>query len=184
MLAKPHIALHNNVGASPRPGAKERLMRPTSSASGNAVAGTTPTLGDALRRGATNRCPVCGEGKVFSGFLRVTSVCETCGAPLGSLRADDAPPYFTILLTGHLLVPGVLWVEKMWMPPMWLHMVIWLPLFAVIATLLLRPIKGAVVGWMVTLGFLPDAGTPAASGTPMVARGAAAAPPPRPEHDA
>ena len=49
-------------------------------------------------------------------------------------------------------MPGVLWVEKAYAPPMWLHMAVWLPLFAVLSTLLLRPVKGAVVGWMMRLG--------------------------------
>ena len=80
--------------------------------------------------------------------------CSHCHAPLGRLRADDAPPYFTIFLVGHVLVPLVLWVEKAYEPPMWLHMVVWLPLFTIICTVLLRPIKGAVVGWMSTLGFV------------------------------
>jgi uncharacterized protein (DUF983 family) len=106
-----------------------------------------------VSRGARNRCPVCGQGRVFSGYLRVVDACEVCRAPLGTLRADDAPPYFTIFLAGHLLLPVVLWVEKAWMPPMWLHMVVWLPLFAIACTLLLRPIKGATVGWLARLGF-------------------------------
>jgi uncharacterized protein (DUF983 family) len=113
-----------------------------------------PPLWLALRRGLANRCPFCGEGKVFAGYLRVVPECSHCHAPLGLLRADDAPPYFTIFLVGHLLVPPVFWVEKAWQPPMWLHMVVWLPLFAIACTLLLRPIKGAVVGWMSTLGFV------------------------------
>ena len=116
----------------------------------------TPPLWTALARGARNRCPVCGEGRVFDGFLKVVPRCAVCAAPLGALRADDAPPYFTIFLVGHLLLPGVLWVEKTWMPPMWLHMVVWLPLFALVCTLLLRPIKGAVLGWMLRLGFTGD----------------------------
>ncbi|MBY0334400.1 MAG: DUF983 domain-containing protein [Acetobacteraceae bacterium] len=126
-----------------------------------------PPLGLAVRRGVANRCPVCGGGRIFAGYLTVVQSCVACGAPLGRLRADDAPPYFTILLTGHILVPGVLWVEKAYMPPMWLHMVVWLPLFTIVCMLLLRPIKGAVVGWMVRLGFTgdehaPDSGQPLA----------------------
>ena len=113
-----------------------------------------PPLWLALRRGLKNRCPFCGEGKVFAGYLSVVPACSHCQAPLGLLRADDAPPYFTIFLAGHLLVPGVLMVERHYQPPMWLHMVVWLPLFAIVCTLLLRPIKGAVVGWMSTLGFV------------------------------
>ncbi|NKC33656.1 DUF983 domain-containing protein [Falsiroseomonas selenitidurans] len=107
----------------------------------------------ALSRGARNRCPVCGQGKVFAGYLRVAEECTVCHAPLGRLRADDAPPYFTIFIAGHLLFPPVLWVEKAWMPPMWLHMVVWLPAFTIACILLLRPIKGATVGWLARLGF-------------------------------
>jgi uncharacterized protein (DUF983 family) len=107
----------------------------------------------AVWRGARNRCPVCGEGRVFDGYLKVVKACPNCGAPLGRLRADDAPPYFTIFIVGHLLVPPVLWIEKAYQPPMWLHMAVWLPLFAIACILLLRPVKGATVGWMTRLGF-------------------------------
>lgn len=115
-----------------------------------------PPLGAAVLRGLGNRCPVCGEGHVFAGFLKVVPRCEACATPLGTLRADDAPPYFTIFIAGKLLIPFVLWVEKAWMPPMWLHMAVWLPLFAVLCTLLLRPVKGAVVGWMTSLGLIEE----------------------------
>jgi uncharacterized protein (DUF983 family) len=148
-----------------------------------------PPLGLAVRRGLMNRCPVCGEGKVFAGYLAVVPQCAACGVPLGRLRADDAPPYFTIFLVGHLLVPGVLWVEKTWMPPMWLHMAVWLPLFTVLCMLMLRPIKGAVVGWMVTLGFTgdehgPDSYAPDRAAAPGLAPAVQGRPPRRPDADA
>ncbi len=114
-----------------------------------------------LRRGLQGRCPLCGQGKLFSGFLTVAPACTQCGTDFSHLRADDAPPYIVILLVGHLLVPGIFWVERMWMPPMWLHMVVWLPLFAIVSTLMLRPVKGAVLGWMLRLGPMGDtAGVP------------------------
>ena len=117
---------------------------------------TPPPFFTAVGRGLRNRCPICGEGRVFQGFLRVVPECAVCGAPLGRLRADDAPPYVVIFLVGHLLVPPVFWVERAYEPPMWLHMVVWLPLFAVLCTLMLRPVKGAVVGYMTRMGFLDD----------------------------
>lgn len=113
-----------------------------------------PPFWVAVRRGLVNRCPFCGVERVFAGYLRVVPECANCGVPLGRLRADDAPPYFTIFLVGHLLVPGVFWVERNYEPPMWVHMAVWLPLFAILCTLLLRPVKGAVVGWMSALGFV------------------------------
>ncbi|HWX48632.1 MAG TPA: DUF983 domain-containing protein [Roseomonas sp.] len=106
-----------------------------------------------LGRGAVNRCPVCGQGKVFQGFLRLVPECSHCHTRLGGLRADDAPPYFVIFIVGHLLLPPVFWVESTYQPPMWVHMAIWLPLFTIACTLMLRPVKGAVVGWMLKLGF-------------------------------
>jgi uncharacterized protein (DUF983 family) len=109
-----------------------------------------------IRRGLRGRCPACGEGKLLAGFLTIAPACDHCGTPFSHLHADDLPPYIVILLTGHLLVPIIFWVEKAWMPPMWLHMMLWLPLFAIICTLMLRPVKGAVVGWMLRLGPLGD----------------------------
>ena len=106
----------------------------------------------ALGRGLRCRCPVCGQGRLFRGYLTLAPACEACGTAFGHLRADDAPPYFTIFLVGHLLVPGVFWVEKAYEPPMWVHMALWLPFFTVVSMLLLRPVKGAVVAWMLRLG--------------------------------
>jgi len=117
-----------------------------------------PSTRDGLVRGLKGLCPACGQGRLFAGYLRVAETCESCHAPLGRLRADDAPPYFTILIAGHVLVPPVLWIEKAYMPPIWLHMVVWLPLFTIICILLLRPIKGAVMGWMMHLGMTGDEG--------------------------
>lgn len=108
----------------------------------------------ALARGARACCPACGHGRLFQGYLRVTPVCPHCGAPLGLARADDAPPYFTILLLGHILVPLMYISERAWDPPVWLETAIVLPLVVVLCLVLLRPIKGATVGAMLSLGML------------------------------
>lgn len=115
-----------------------------------------PPIGVAMARGATGHCPACGQGRLFRGYLRVVDACESCHAPLGRIRADDAPPYFTIFIAGHVLLPAVFWVEKLWQPPMWVHMAAWLPLFAIVCTLLLRPVKGATLAWMMRLGLTGD----------------------------
>lgn len=111
-----------------------------------------PRLGIALRRGLMNRCPVCGEGKLFAGFLRVSDRCDRCGAPLGRVQADDAPPYFTIFLVGHIVVPLMLWSERLWAPEMWVLAAIFLPLSGGLSIGLIRPVKGATVGLMMRLG--------------------------------
>jgi uncharacterized protein (DUF983 family) len=109
-------------------------------------------LGPALLRGLRGLCPNCGRGPIFQGFLRVNAVCAVCAAPLGRLRADDAPPYFVILLVGHIVIPSMLIVERLYQPPLWVHTAIWVPLTLILAIGLLRPIKGATVGLMLKLG--------------------------------
>lgn len=100
----------------------------------------------AVRRGAARRCPSCGRGNVYDRYLKVACRCNACGEELHHHRADDAPPYFTIFIVGHLVVPLMLWSEKMWHPEMWIHMSLWLPLAFVLTLVLLPIVKGAVVG--------------------------------------
>jgi uncharacterized protein (DUF983 family) len=102
--------------------------------------------GLALRRGVLCKCPACGTGAAFAGYLRVTPACTSCGTPLDEFRADDAPPYFTIFLVGHIVVPLMLILERAYSPPTWVHMTLWLPLIVVLSLALLRPIKGAMLG--------------------------------------
>jgi uncharacterized protein (DUF983 family) len=100
----------------------------------------------AIGRGLAGRCPHCGEGRLFSGFLRTVDKCESCGEDMHHHRADDLPPYLTIIIVGHLIVPIVLLVEQNYHPAVWLQLSVWLPLTLVMTLALLRPLKGAVVG--------------------------------------
>jgi uncharacterized protein (DUF983 family) len=99
----------------------------------------------AMIRGSFCRCPNCGSGRLFNGFLRVVERCSGCETELHHHRADDAPPYFTMIIVGHLVIGSVLWAEIALSPPMWLHLVIWLPLTLILSLALLRPIKGIIV---------------------------------------
>ncbi len=119
----------------------------------------TPNLLTALRRGAFCRCPACGRTDLFRGYLRVVDTCGECGAPLGLARADDAPPYFTIFVVGHIVVLLMVMAERRWEYSMWTAAAIWLPVTVLLSVLLLRPIKGATVGLMLRLGLMKsDAG--------------------------
>lgn len=113
----------------------------------------------AMLRGARGRCPNCGEGRLFAAYLKVAESCPHCGEALHHHRADDAPPYFTIFIVGHIVVPLLLAVEVAYRPDIWLHALIWGPLTIALSLLLLPPIKGAVVGlqWANYMhGFDPD----------------------------
>jgi uncharacterized protein (DUF983 family) len=103
-------------------------------------------LWTAMRRGAKGLCPRCGEGALFSSFLKMAPRCSHCGLVFDPYRADDAPAYFTILLVGHIVVPLVLAMERYGdQPPLWFHALLWLPLSVFLALLLLPRIKGAVI---------------------------------------
>jgi len=111
-----------------------------------------PPLWPALLRGVLCRCPSCGEGRLFRGYLRVVPNCAACGKPLGHIRADDAPPYFTIFLVGHIVVPLMLLAERDHAPDLCVMAGIFLPLTLLLSLLFLRPVKGATLGLMLALG--------------------------------
>ncbi|HEY0053673.1 MAG TPA: DUF983 domain-containing protein [Caulobacteraceae bacterium] len=99
-----------------------------------------------LKRGARLRCPNCGEGKLFRAYLKVRETCEVCGHDNAQYPADDAPPYFTMLIVGHLIVAPLLLFPFIWEWPPFLVAGITLPLLAISCLLLLPVVKGAVVG--------------------------------------
>jgi uncharacterized protein (DUF983 family) len=100
----------------------------------------------AMLRGFRCRCPRCGDRTLFSRYVAVAPQCTSCKLNLRHQRADDAPPYFAIFIAGHVVVPLLLLTEKLWMPPLWLHFAVWLPLTAMLAIWLLPRVKGATIG--------------------------------------
>jgi len=112
----------------------------------------------ALWRGALMRCPACGKGRMFRAFLKVADECPRCGEALHHHRADDAPPYVTIFVVGHVVIAALLWAEVAFTPPLWLHAAIWFPLTLAMSLWLLPRVKGALVAlqWALRMhGFDP-----------------------------
>jgi uncharacterized protein (DUF983 family) len=100
-----------------------------------------PSIIMGVRRALALRCPKCGEGRLFGGFLRVKQ-CDICGADNTVYPADDAPPFVTLLLVGHLLIPLIWWVETTWHPEIWVHFAIGLPLVVAMTVAALPYVKG------------------------------------------
>lgn len=91
------------------------------------------------------RCPRCGKGKLFAGFLTVAERCDRCGLDLRKADAGDGPAVFIIFIVGALVMPLAFWLESSLHPPMWIHMAIW-PLFVIaMCLLLLRPAKAILI---------------------------------------
>ncbi len=91
-------------------------------------------------------CPACDKGRIYGRFLKVEPACGACGAELHHQRADDAPPYFTMFIVAHVVVAGLLFVEKKYHPDTWIHLLLWLPMTLGLSLWLLPRIKGALIG--------------------------------------
>lgn len=88
----------------------------TEQMSQTALASAERPVGQAIRRGFCRRCPNCGQGHLFVGYLKVTDGCPVCRETLSHHRADDGPAYLTILLVGHLMAPLILYVFTTFRP--------------------------------------------------------------------
>lgn len=102
--------------------------------------------GSPVSHAVRGRCPRCGEGKLFSGFLDLAPSCGNCGLDYGAADAGDGPAVFIVLIVGFIVVALALFVEVTWSWPYWLHAVVWGPLIIGLSLGLLRPLKGWFVG--------------------------------------
>lgn len=104
------------------------------------------SIKQSILRGAAQACPACGAGRLYYNFLKVNDACPSCGEELHHHRADDAPPYFTMLIVGHVVVALVLMVEDLFAPATWVHAVLWGPIVLAMSLWLLPRVKGALIG--------------------------------------
>ena len=100
-----------------------------------------------VRRGARLRCPQCGEGHLCGRFLKVRERCEVCGGDNTLYPSDDAPPYLTLILVGHIFAPLIFWLDAAWQPSMWLILARSLPAIAAVTLAMLPYMKGAGGGF-------------------------------------
>jgi uncharacterized protein (DUF983 family) len=146
---------------SVRAGAGWRLM-PLDTVDNSSGAEAPRHVWQAMWRGFGLRCPACGEGRLFGSFLKVSDRCPACGEALFHQRADDAPAYFTIVIVGHVIVGGVLSLERAFSPATWVHALVWLPLTLLMSLWLLPRVKGTLVGlqWALRMHGFSDVGDP------------------------
>jgi uncharacterized protein (DUF983 family) len=98
-----------------------------------------------LITGILGKCPRCGRGTLFSGFLTLAPRCPTCSLDFGFADAGDGPAVFVCLFAGFIVVGAALWTELTFEPPFWVHLVIFLPMTLIVCVGLLRPLKGLLV---------------------------------------
>jgi uncharacterized protein (DUF983 family) len=95
--------------------------------------------------GLSGRCPRCGKGKLFDGFLAVRQSCEACGLDYSFADAGDGPAVFVMFIAGFIVVGAALVVEIKYAPPLWVHAVLWIPLILLVTLAPLRLIKGLLI---------------------------------------
>jgi len=98
-----------------------------------------------IARGLRGRCPRCGEGSLFVGFLTVRPRCEKCGLDFSFADSGDGPMVFVILFSGGIVVFAALMTEIMFRPPYWVHAALWLPLILLVTLAPLRLLKGLLI---------------------------------------
>jgi Uncharacterized protein conserved in bacteria len=94
--------------------------------------------------GLRGRCPRCGEGRLFSGYLKIAERCEACDLDFRGEDAGDGPAVFIMFAVGFLVVPLALVAEVAFSPPLWLHMVLWIPVSLGLILALLPPFKATL----------------------------------------
>jgi uncharacterized protein (DUF983 family) len=106
------------------------------------IAGERPSP---FAAGLRSRCPACGRGALFTGFLTVREHCPACGADLSAQDSGDRPSAFIVLIVGAIVVALALVSEVRYEPPVWLHLVLWLPLTVALVLALMRPFKAMMI---------------------------------------
>ncbi len=101
-------------------------------------------------------CPRCGRGKLYNGLLDVADRCAQCGLDYSRMNADDGAAFFVIVGYSALIIPLALWFEFAVSPPIWLHMVVWVPVIVIGAIVLMRVLKAWLIAQQFKHGVTDD----------------------------
>ncbi len=109
---------------------------------------TEVPLALAMKRGFLGRCPSCGKTQLFKRYLKQVEACACCHAEFGRIRADDAAPWLTIIVVGHLFLPLIFFVDLGTVMPFWLGVTAWAALFSGLSLVLLPRAKGMFIAML------------------------------------
>jgi uncharacterized protein (DUF983 family) len=94
---------------------------------------------------ARGLCPRCGNPTLFSGLAAFAPKCRACGLDFAGFDVGDGPAAFLIFIVGGIVVALAIALELSAAPPWWLHVVLWVPLTAVLTVGLLRLMKALLL---------------------------------------
>jgi uncharacterized protein (DUF983 family) len=98
-----------------------------------------------LSTGIKGKCPRCGRGDLFNGYLAVAPSCKSCGLSFSFADAGDGAAWFVMLFACIAGVGSILGVEVAYAPPWWVHLLIAVPILVILPMILLQPVKGVML---------------------------------------
>ena len=115
---------------------------PTPDLSAPDLPGAAPSILDASLKGL---CPRCGQPTLFKGWMTFAERCSTCELDFASFNVGDGPAAFLTLILGTIVVALAIALELTLHPPLWVHMLIWIPVSTAAVIGSLRLAKGALM---------------------------------------
>ena len=109
-----------------------------------------------LKTGLACRCPRCGKGPLFKGYLSLRESCPDCGLDYGFADPADGPAFFVMSGAGLIGMIFMMAFEFTVHPPIWVHAVVTLPLLVALCLGCLRPFKA----WLVAEQYVHKAAEP------------------------
>ena len=100
---------------------------------------------DPVRAGLACACPRCGQGRLFDGLLKVRPACSNCGLDYSFADSGDGPAVFVIMIIGFIVVGLALYFDSNYSWPIWLHLILWIPLAVGLSLWLLRVLKALLI---------------------------------------
>lgn len=99
----------------------------------------------ALKAGLCGSCPRCGERTLFSGLLGIAPACSACGLSFAQQDSGDGATFFALVIVGFLMVGGAAFLELRFAPPLWVHIVVWIPFTLIACVLCMRFFKAWLI---------------------------------------
>ncbi|MEI9992314.1 MAG: DUF983 domain-containing protein [Rhizomicrobium sp.] len=103
------------------------------------------TAPSTLQASLLGRCPRCGQGRLFDGYLSIAPACTVCGQDFKAFDVGDGAAALVILVVGAIVCGLALWTEFTFQPPLWVHAVLWAPVIAVLTIVFLRLTKSTLL---------------------------------------
>ncbi len=100
----------------------------------------------AVKAGLRGRCPRCEKGTLFSGFLQQVEHCPICGEYLGRYNVGLLLPFVVITIVTHVIIFVMLDMELNRRGSPLLYLGALVPISVAVPLLIIRPVKGALIG--------------------------------------